>query len=201
MGVLYWKPIHSYQHTHAVLQRRDAQVSRLEAQQRQLKARLATVGTGPELLREARRLGFVKPGEQLFIVRGIAAWRAGLTARTTNLGRMDDLAVLERQLGRPPRAFRRVAVRCPFGAPAVVEQEPFDADGEPFPTQFWLTCRHLVGADRADRGGGRGRALDDAPPPMTPSWPSEPRARPRRAARGCGPSCPAASAARRARAA
>ena len=80
MGVLYWKPIHSYQHTHAVLQRRDAQVSRLEVQQRQLKARLATVGTGPELLREARRLGFVKPGEQLFIVRGIAAWRAGLTA-------------------------------------------------------------------------------------------------------------------------
>jgi hypothetical protein len=56
---------------------------------------------------------------------------------------MDDLAVLERQLGRPPRAFRRVAVRCPFGAPAVVEQEPFDAAGEPFPTQFWLTCRHL----------------------------------------------------------
>jgi hypothetical protein len=28
-------------------------------------------------VREARRLGFVKPGEQLFIVRGIAAWRAG----------------------------------------------------------------------------------------------------------------------------
>jgi len=56
---------------------------------------------------------------------------------------MDDLVVLERQLGRPPRAFRRVAVRCPFGAPAVVEQEPFDAGGEPFPTQFWLTCRHL----------------------------------------------------------
>jgi hypothetical protein len=56
---------------------------------------------------------------------------------------MDDLVVLERQLGRPPRAFRCVAVRCPFGAPAVVEQEPFDAAGEPFPTQFWLTCRHL----------------------------------------------------------
>ena len=25
----------------------------------------------------------------------------------------------------------------------MVEQEPFDAAGEPFPTQFWLTCRHL----------------------------------------------------------
>jgi hypothetical protein len=57
---------------------------------------------------------------------------------------MDDLAVLARQLGRPPRAFRRVAVRCPFGAPAVVEQEPFDVEGTPFPTQFWLTCRHLA---------------------------------------------------------
>jgi hypothetical protein len=51
-------------------------VSRLETQQRQLKQRLATVGTGQSLVREARRLGFVKPGEQLFIVRGIAAWRA-----------------------------------------------------------------------------------------------------------------------------
>jgi len=26
--------------------------------------------------REARRIGYVKPGEQLFIVKGIAAWRA-----------------------------------------------------------------------------------------------------------------------------
>jgi hypothetical protein len=56
---------------------------------------------------------------------------------------MDDLAAVERQLGRVPRAFRRVAVRCPYGSPAVVEQEPFDERGEPFPTQFWLTCRHL----------------------------------------------------------
>ena len=75
VGVLYWKPIRSYEHTRAVLSRRQAQVARLEVQQRQLKARIATVGTGPELVREARRLGFVKPGEQLFIVRGIAAWR------------------------------------------------------------------------------------------------------------------------------
>jgi cell division protein FtsB len=76
VGVLYWKPIHSYEHTHVVLQNREAQVSRLETQQRELKARIATVGTGQELVREARRLGFVKPGEQLFIVRGIAAWRS-----------------------------------------------------------------------------------------------------------------------------
>jgi cell division protein FtsB len=76
VAVLYWKPLHSYTHTKAVLARREAEVSRLETQQRQLKQRLATVGTGQSLVREARRLGFVKPGEQLFIVRGIAAWRA-----------------------------------------------------------------------------------------------------------------------------
>src|SRR5215469_16709321 len=68
---------------------------------------------------------------------------------------MDDLALVERQLGRPPRAFRCVAVRCPYGAPAVVEQEPFDSDGKPFPTQFWLTCRHLATAiSRIEAAGG-----------------------------------------------
>jgi uncharacterized protein len=68
---------------------------------------------------------------------------------------MDDRTVVERQLGRPPRAFRRVAVRCPFGMPAVVEQAPFDESGRPFPTTFWLTCPHLVAAvSRLEAAGG-----------------------------------------------
>ena len=57
---------------------------------------------------------------------------------------MEDREIVERQLGRAPRAFRRVTVRCPFGRPAVTEQAPFDVDGTPFPTQFWLTCSHLA---------------------------------------------------------
>jgi uncharacterized protein len=68
---------------------------------------------------------------------------------------MDDRAVVERQLGRRPRAFRRVAVRCPFGLPAVTEQAPFDSGGRPFPTQFWLTCPHAVAAvARVEAAGG-----------------------------------------------
>jgi uncharacterized protein len=68
---------------------------------------------------------------------------------------MDDRELVERQLGRPPRAFRRVAVRCPFGLPAVTEQAPFDAAGTPFPTQFWLTCPHVVaGLARVEAAGG-----------------------------------------------
>jgi len=57
-----------------------------------------------------------------------------------------DRGVVARQLGREPRTLRRVAVRCPFGAPAVTEQSPYGADGEPFPTTYYLTCRHLVAA-------------------------------------------------------
>jgi hypothetical protein len=67
----------------------------------------------------------------------------------------DDRAIVERQLGRPPRAFRRVVVRCPFGRPAVTEQAPFDARGEPFPTTYYLTCPHLVAAvSRLEAAGG-----------------------------------------------
>lgn len=68
---------------------------------------------------------------------------------------MDDRAIVERQLGRPPRAFRRVVVRCPFGLPAVTEQAPYDDRGEPFPTTYYLTCRHLVAAvARVEAAGG-----------------------------------------------
>ena len=67
----------------------------------------------------------------------------------------DDRAIVERQLGRPPRAFARVVLRCPFGRPAVTEQAPFDSAGEPFPTTYWLTCRHLVAAvSRLEAEGG-----------------------------------------------
>jgi uncharacterized protein len=66
-----------------------------------------------------------------------------------------DRAYVERQLGRPPRAFRRVVVRCPHGQPAVTEQHAFDHSGEPFPTTFWLTCPALVAAvSRVEAAGG-----------------------------------------------
>ena len=68
---------------------------------------------------------------------------------------MDDRALVERQLGRPPRAFLRVAARCPFGAPAVTEQAPYDDAGDPFPTTYYLTCPQLVAAiARLEAAGG-----------------------------------------------
>jgi hypothetical protein len=68
---------------------------------------------------------------------------------------VDDASVVSWQLGRPARPFRRVAARCAHGFPAVTEQAPFAADGEPFPTTFYLTCPWLVSAvARVEAGGG-----------------------------------------------
>lgn len=67
----------------------------------------------------------------------------------------DDRALVEQQLGRPPRAFLRVACRCPFDRPAVTEQAPYDLAGEPFPTTYYLTCPYLVAAvSRLEAAGG-----------------------------------------------
>ena len=68
---------------------------------------------------------------------------------------MDDRAIVTRQLGRPPRALRRVVVRCPYDRPAVTEQDPYDANGDPFPTTYYLTCPHVVAAlARVEAAGG-----------------------------------------------
>ncbi len=68
---------------------------------------------------------------------------------------MSDRELVARQLGREPRAFKSVAVRCPFGRPAVTEQLAFDEAGKPFPTQFYVTCRSLVAAiSRLEAAGG-----------------------------------------------
>jgi uncharacterized protein len=75
----------------------------------------------------------------------------------------DDRATVARQIGREPRAFRRVVVRCPFGRPAVTEQAPYDPHGEPFPTTYYVTCRHLVQAiSRLEAAGGVERWTDAA---------------------------------------
>lgn len=68
-----------------------------------------------------------------------------------NLGAVSDAdrAVVERQLGRPPRAMRAIAHRCPCGLPDVVETAPRLPDGTPFPTLYYLTC------PRAARAVGR----------------------------------------------
>jgi hypothetical protein len=55
-----------------------------------------------------------------------------------------DRAAVAEQLGRPPRAIRAVAYRCPSGHPAVIQTSPKLDDGTPFPTLYYLTCPRLT---------------------------------------------------------
>jgi len=62
--------------------------------------------------------------------------------------RQADLEAVRRQLGREPTTDFVVAARCAAegGHPLVIRNHPFDQDGRPFPTVFWLTCSAAVKA-------------------------------------------------------
>ena len=75
LALLYYRPVHAYIHTHRTLDARAAEVRALTARKHRLEERLSEIRSGATLVRGARRLGLVKPGEHLFIVRGIPAWR------------------------------------------------------------------------------------------------------------------------------
>jgi hypothetical protein len=72
-----------------------------------------------------------------------------------------DTAAVAAQLGRPPRAVRSVAYRCPCGLPAVVQTAPRLDDGTPFPTLYYLTCARLCSRIGGLEAEGLMRAMTD----------------------------------------
>ncbi len=64
-----------------------------------------------------------------------------------------DRETVARQLGRTPKPFR-VAARCPFGAPSVIENEK----ARNMPTRFWITCPHLASVISGVESAGGVRA-------------------------------------------
>ena len=74
IAFLYSQPLRSYLSTRDALAERTAEVRELRAKKQRLERRLEEGDTPAALMREARRLG-VKPGERLFIVKGINSWR------------------------------------------------------------------------------------------------------------------------------
>jgi cell division protein FtsB len=80
VALLYARPLRSYLGTKHDLAQKAADVQALKAENREFRDRLATANTTEALQREARRLGLVRPGERLFIVKGISAW---VHSRTT----------------------------------------------------------------------------------------------------------------------
>ena len=68
-----------------------------------------------------------------------------------------DLEAVERQLGRTPKPFR-VAARCPFGLPSVIENQRT----RNMPTSFWITCPSLDRAIARVESSGGVRAAQEA---------------------------------------
>ena len=75
VAVLYYRPLTGYLETRDAVSARNAEVVELRREQAELRRRLAAQTSDEALLREARRLGYVQPGETLYIVKGIRAWR------------------------------------------------------------------------------------------------------------------------------
>jgi cell division protein FtsB len=68
---LYIGPARTWISTYAEARDKRAEVARLQAENRQLRARRAELRGAGALEREARRLGMVKPGERAYVVRGL----------------------------------------------------------------------------------------------------------------------------------
>lgn len=68
----------------------------------------------------------------------------------------DDRRAVALQLGREPRPFS-VAARCPYGLPAVIENEP----SRSMPTRFWVTCSSLSAAISSVEAAGGVRAAQE----------------------------------------
>lgn len=75
VGFLYVRPIATYLETRNQLVERRAEVAALRAERARLSARLAQTTSLDALARAARGIGYVRPGEHLFIVKGTAEWR------------------------------------------------------------------------------------------------------------------------------
>ena len=76
--------------------------------------------------------------------------------------RAADLEAVRQQLGREPTTPFFVMARCTGGHPLAIRNRPLDADGNPFPTIYWLTCPDAVRAvSRVESEGWIGRLGDD----------------------------------------
>jgi cell division protein FtsB len=75
IALLYYKPVRTYIERRHALAGRTAEVRSLQSERDRLRRRLTAATSQQALTRQARRLGFVKSGERLFIVKGIPLWR------------------------------------------------------------------------------------------------------------------------------
>jgi cell division protein FtsB len=75
VAFLYYQPLRSYLDTREQVAARTLEVQELTARKQSFERRLRAQTSDVALLRAARELSYVKPGERIYIVKGIEAWR------------------------------------------------------------------------------------------------------------------------------
>ena len=75
VGLLYYRPLHDYVDARSQRAVRLAAVHKLQREQAALEKRLRRASSDAALAAAARTLGYVRPGEHLFIVKDIPQWR------------------------------------------------------------------------------------------------------------------------------
>ena len=75
VALLYYRPLRSYVDARGEQAQKRAAVHKLQQEKQRLENRLGSSTSLHTLAREARALGYVSPGEHLFIVKGINEWR------------------------------------------------------------------------------------------------------------------------------
>lgn len=77
----YVQPIRAYMAAEEDIEQHRAQRSALLRQQAGLRHRLQQVETDAFVEREARRVGLVRPGETLYVVKGVQKWKRAASGR------------------------------------------------------------------------------------------------------------------------
>lgn len=80
VGLLYYRPLHDYLQARSQRAVRVAAVRQLQKERDSLRQRLRRASSLAVLAREARALGYVRPGEHLIVVKDIPQWRRGQRA-------------------------------------------------------------------------------------------------------------------------
>jgi cell division protein FtsB len=75
VGLLYYRPLHDYVGARSQRAARVAAVRKLQKQQAELERRLRHASSDAALEAAARTLGYIRPGEHLYIVKDIPQWR------------------------------------------------------------------------------------------------------------------------------
>ncbi len=75
VGLLYYRPLHDYFDARSQQAAQLTAVQKLQRDRAALEKRLRHASSDAALAAEARTLGYVLPGEHLFIVKDIPQWR------------------------------------------------------------------------------------------------------------------------------